>query len=75
MKARADGRPQPTPATRPAGRLLTTEQAAERLTITSAALRAWRHRGGGPAFYRVGGAVRYAVEDLDAWLAAQKVSS
>lgn len=34
----------------------------------------WRHRGQGPAFYRVNnGIVQYHVADVDAWLESQRV--
>lgn len=39
-------------------------EAAERLGLSVATLRAWRHRGQGPRFVRFGRAVRYLVEDL-----------
>ncbi len=54
--------------------LLTTEEAAEWLHITPAAMRAWRVRGGGPTYCKVGRGVRYDVVDLRAWLAAQRVA-
>jgi predicted site-specific integrase-resolvase len=34
-------------------------EAAERLGLSVATLRAWRHRGKGPRFVRLGRAVRY----------------
>ena len=49
-------------------RLMTTAQAADYLTVTVAALRAWRVRGGGPPWIKLGQAVRYDQNDLDAWL-------
>lgn len=44
--------------------LLTTEQAAEKLTLKRQTLEAWRVRGGGPKFLKIGRAVRYREEDL-----------
>ena len=38
---------------------LTEADAAARLGLKVATLRAWRHRGRGPAFVRLGRAVRY----------------
>lgn len=50
--------------------LLTTEQAAEYLSLSASTLHKLRCSGGGPA-YRVLGAraVRYSQCDLDAWVA------
>lgn len=53
--------------------LLTTEQAAEWLTVTPAALRAWRTRGGGPAWIKLGQLVRYDVADLRDWLLLNRI--
>lgn len=36
-------------------------------------LRLQRMRGKGPAFIRIGRAIRYDIRDLDAWLQAHKV--
>jgi predicted site-specific integrase-resolvase len=47
--------------------------AASELGVTCATLKAWRHRGRGPAFVRVGRAVRYRPEDLAAFLARHRV--
>jgi hypothetical protein len=44
---------------------LTESQVAERLRLSIATLRAWRHRGTGPRFLRFGRAVRYLPADLD----------
>ena len=46
---------------------LTTEQAAKRLTLKKSTLEAWRVRGGGPRFLKLGRAVRYRDEDLAAF--------
>lgn len=51
--------------------LLNTEQAAMRLNLAKATLEAMRVRGGGPLFVRLGRAVRYRAEDLDAWIGAR----
>ena len=45
-----------------------TDQAADYLTLTKSTLEAWRCRGGGPVFVKLGKAVRYRKEDLDAFL-------
>ena len=39
-------------------------EAAERLGLSVATLRAWRHRGKGPRFVRLGRAVRYLPTDV-----------
>lgn len=52
--------------------LLTPKQAAERLAIARHTLARWRLEGGGPPFLKLGGAVRYDVGDLDAFLVAAR---
>lgn len=48
--------------------LLTTDQAAEYLSISPVTLRTWRCRGGGPAFVKISArSVRYRIADLQAW--------
>lgn len=50
-------------------RLLTTAEAAERLSASPRTLEHWRLRGGGPVFRKVGSRmVRYAPADLDAFV-------
>ncbi len=49
--------------------LLTTEQAATKLGLSERTLEAWRFRGEGPPFLRVGPRrVAYSRNDLDSWL-------
>jgi excisionase family DNA binding protein len=57
-----------TPAT-----ALTEREAAAYLAMSSHTLRAWRARGGGPAFHKLGRSVRYRVADLDRWLESCRV--
>ena len=45
----------------------TEQQAAERLGVSRFTLRAWRQQGRGPAFLKLGRAVRYRPADLDAY--------
>ena len=45
-------------------------EAAERLGLSVATLRAWRHRGKGPRFVRLGRAVRYLPTDLAEFIRA-----
>ena len=47
--------------------MLRTEQAADMLGLTKSTLEAWRVRGDGPVFVKLGKAVRYRQEDLDAF--------
>jgi predicted DNA-binding transcriptional regulator AlpA len=47
---------------------LTEIEAAGRLGLKVATLRAWRHQGRGPAFVRLGRAIRYLGSDIDEFL-------
>ncbi len=59
--------------------LLDERAAAQYISMSVAYLRADRSRGHlrgttpGPAFLRLGRTIRYRRDDLDAWLAAQRV--
>jgi hypothetical protein len=53
---------------------LTEMDAAGRLGLKVATLRAWRHQRRGPAFVRLGRAVRYLPSDLDEFLRANRHS-
>lgn len=60
--------------------LLTMEQVAEWLQVTVGTLRDWRARGtprdmSPLPVIKVGGAVRYRREDVEAWLAANTETS
>jgi excisionase family DNA binding protein len=55
--------------------LLTEVQAAEYLALSVRTLQAWRVRGGGPPFVKVGRAVRYARGALIAYALEHTVSS
>ena len=46
----------------------TEARAAEHLNLKVATLRAWRHQNRGPAFVRLGRAIRYLRSDLDDFL-------
>jgi|ETNmetMinimDraft_26_1059896.scaffolds.fasta_scaffold66915_3 predicted DNA-binding transcriptional regulator AlpA len=53
--------------------LLTTEQAATKLGLSERTLEAWRSRGEGPPFLRVGPRrVAYTREDLRVWLVRRR---
>ena len=51
---------------------LTEVETAARLGLKVATLRAWRHQGRGPAFVRLGRAIRYLSTDIDEFLAANR---
>lgn len=48
---------------------VTTEEAARYLALSPHSLECYRAKGAGPVFYKFGKAVRYAVADLEAWVA------
>jgi len=47
---------------------LDTQAAADHLGLKRQTLEAWRCRGGGPRFVKLGRAVRYRQADLDGWI-------
>lgn len=51
---------------------LTETDAAARLGLKVATLRAWRHQRRGPAFVRFGRAIRYLASDLDEFVNANR---
>ena len=55
--------------------LLTEAQAAHLLSLKPRTLQMWRIRGTGPAFIKVGAAVRYQQRTLSAWLSARTATS
>lgn len=60
-------------ATRHTTRALTEREVSDLLGLSVATLRAWRHRGQGPRFLRLGRAVRYLPADLDDFVRASAV--
>jgi excisionase family DNA binding protein len=54
--------------------LLDTKQAAGYLDLSPNTLDRWRYEGKGPHFVKLGRAVRYRVQDLDAFLEAGTVA-
>jgi hypothetical protein len=54
---------------------LTESVAAGRLGLKVSTLRAWRVQGRGPAYVRLGRAVRYLPDDLTAFLRANRHGS
>ena len=56
-------------------RALTEHEVAELLGLSVATLRAWRHRGKGPRFLRLGRSVRYLPSDLADFVRASAVDT
>jgi excisionase family DNA binding protein len=56
-------------------RALTEREVAERLGLSVATLRAWRHRGKGPRFLRLGRSVRYLPADVDDFVRVSAVDT
>jgi excisionase family DNA binding protein len=48
-------------------------EAAKLLTLSAKTLRTWRQQGKGPAYRKLGGAVRYYEADLIEWADAGRV--
>ncbi len=59
-----------SPDTDPAflDRLIHEQAAADFLSVSIRTLQAWRVRGGGPRYCKIGRAVRYRRADLTAWV-------
>jgi excisionase family DNA binding protein len=55
--------------------LLTESEAAKYLKISERTLQAWRCNGAGPAFVRIGRAIRYQLNDILAWISANTVKT
>jgi predicted DNA-binding transcriptional regulator AlpA len=58
-----------------ATRALTEREVSDLLGLSVATLRAWRHRGQGPRFLRLGRAVRYLPADLEDFVRASAVDA
>ncbi len=56
-------------------RALTEREVAELLGLSVATLRAWRHRGKGPRFLRLGRSVRCLPADLEEFVRASAVDA
>ena len=71
----------PRPATTERGqmsdttRALTEREVADMLGLSVATLRAWRHRGKGPRFLRLGRSVRYLPSDVADFVRASAVDT
>jgi Helix-turn-helix domain len=57
------------------GKLYRDVEVSNARNIPTSTLRNLRSQGGGPVYHKIGGAVRYTLEDVDAWLDTTKVSS
>jgi len=55
--------------------LLNESSVAKQLHFEVKTLQAWRCRGGGPAFVRVGRLIRYAPESVQLWILSRTVQS
>jgi len=53
--------------------MLVEREAARVLGCSTSLLRAWRRRGEGPPYLKIGRLVRYASADLDAFLRGRRV--
>lgn len=57
-----------------AERTLNERQVAELLGLKIQTLRNWRHKRKGPAYIKLGAAVRYRGEDLDSYIESRRIS-
>jgi excisionase family DNA binding protein len=65
-----------TPSSSQASRWLTTTEAAEYLGLEPGTLCVWRSTGRySMPYHKVGRAVRYLRDDLDAWLESRRVGA
>jgi predicted DNA-binding transcriptional regulator AlpA len=53
------------------GPFVDEKRLAELLAVSLAALRRWRYAGVGPKSSKFGASVRYAVSDVEAWIASR----
>ena len=53
-------------------RYLTTQEVAAMVRAQPETVRYWRSIGTGPAFFKIGRRVLYAVEDVEAWINAAR---
>ncbi|WP_315923482.1 helix-turn-helix domain-containing protein [Mesorhizobium sp. SP-1A] len=51
---------------------LKSQEAADFLGVSVSWLNKSRMRGDGPVYLKLGGSVRYAIPDLEAWMAGQR---
>lgn len=53
-------------------RMLRARAVAEMLGVSESWLEQIRLKGGGPPYFKFGKSVRYRIEDVEAWVAAQR---
>lgn len=58
-----------------AEQLMTADQVAEYLQVSTKTMDDWRRKKHGPRWIKVGGSIRYRVRDVDAYLDAQTVET
>lgn len=56
-------------------RRLRTADVSQLTGVASETLRYWRWRGEGPPWYKLGRAVVYDLEDVERWIAEQKMAT
>lgn len=54
------------------GRWLTIKEVAAQFGFNRRTLYRWRSEKTGPPYFRLGGAVRYREDELNAWIEAQR---
>jgi len=52
--------------------LVNEYEAAKYLTVSVSTLRAWRIKGNGPRYHKIGGSVRYSQSDLLRFIISSK---
>ena len=58
----------------PAPQMLREKEAAAYLGLAPKTLARWRWSGKGPAFHKLGAAVRYSVQELDSFISNAEVA-
>jgi predicted DNA-binding transcriptional regulator AlpA len=67
--------PSAAAAPAPPPQALTEPEAARYIAYSVPFLRLTRRENRGPAFIRIGRSIRYRIADLDAWMAAHRVTT
>ena len=55
--------------------LMNEQAVAKQLNCQIKTMQAWRHRGGGPPFVRVGRLIRYSPDSVQKWIESRTVQS
>ena len=53
------------------GQFFNEKAVAQYLSVSLPAVRRWRYENRGPKFVKFGSSVRYAVSDVEAWIASR----